>query len=55
MPSQYQRVECGHDEFMLLGERHRAGEIYMTGLERGSPGSKTRNFLWRVTYEILKP
>ena len=48
---------CDRERFLVLGEKHKAGEIYMTTVEQGNRLSgkvKGVRYLWKVTYEILK-
>ena len=53
----YQVELVGHNRFMELAEKQKAGEIQMTALEQGNLDAgkvKGPRYLWKVVYEVLK-
>lgn len=49
--SAYRTEEVGRERFDELAQRHLGGDIRLVALQR--PG-KSDNWLWRVTYKLLK-
>ena len=45
---------CGSARFLELGERHKAGEIYLMSAEAGTYYGCARRWLWEVGYQIVK-
>lgn len=43
-------TECNRDGFLELAERHKSGEIRMTGMEAGTCSGINRLWLWRVSW-----